>query len=218
MNNINPADGTDALDPEEYGRRLKAGDQILYLKEAAAFVRKPEGTMRYWRHLGIGPRSFRHGRNVAYWQTDLIVWRDTQASPAPFTCGQALSFYPLTQTMVTVYDMQEQPMAQAKQYFPPKPPTGPTISFGAATGRYHVGGATGLPVTARQGVFFLDLNNTTGTGPSRSPNSQQSFVTEIHLPNAIPGSARFGTGAKATPLDNVSMPSETFTYFPVYQP
>lgn len=63
-----------AVEPEEYARRLKAGDEILYLKEAAAFVRKPEGTMRYYRHLGIGPRSFRHGRNVAYWKTDLILW------------------------------------------------------------------------------------------------------------------------------------------------
>ncbi|MGI9156145.1 MAG: hypothetical protein ACR2FG_05845 [Marmoricola sp.] len=73
-NNTNPAEHADALDPDEYARRLKAGDEILYLKEAAAFVRKPEGTMRYYRHLGIGPRSFRHGRNVAYWQTDLILW------------------------------------------------------------------------------------------------------------------------------------------------
>ena len=64
----------DVLDAEEYARRLNAGEQIMYLKEAAAFVRKPEGTMRYWRHLGIGPRSFRHGRNVAYWQNDLILW------------------------------------------------------------------------------------------------------------------------------------------------
>jgi hypothetical protein len=64
----------DSLDPEEYSRRIKAGDEILYLPEAAAFVRKSEGTMRYYRHLGIGPRSFRHGRNVAYWQTDLILW------------------------------------------------------------------------------------------------------------------------------------------------
>jgi hypothetical protein len=67
-------DHTDALGAEDYARRLKAGDEILYLKEAAALVRKPEGTMRYWRHLGIGPRSFRHGRNVAYWRTDLILW------------------------------------------------------------------------------------------------------------------------------------------------
>lgn len=71
----NPDHDTDnTLGAYEYTRRLKAGDEILYLKEAAAFVRKPEGTMRYWRHLGIGPRSFRHGRNVAYWQSDLILW------------------------------------------------------------------------------------------------------------------------------------------------
>ncbi len=67
-------DAGNVLGAEEYARRLNAGEQIMYLKEAAAFVRKPEGTMRYWRHLGIGPRSFRHGRNVAYWQTDLILW------------------------------------------------------------------------------------------------------------------------------------------------
>jgi hypothetical protein len=64
----------DELGAEEYARRLKAGDEILYLLEAAAFVRKSVGTMRYYRHLGIGPRSFRHGRNVAYWKTDLILW------------------------------------------------------------------------------------------------------------------------------------------------
>lgn len=72
--NTNAPDHADSLGPEEYARRVKAGDQILYLREAAAFVRKPEGTMRYYRHLGIGPRSFRHGRNVAYWQTDLVLW------------------------------------------------------------------------------------------------------------------------------------------------
>lgn len=64
----------DARDPDEYARRLRSGDEILYLNEAAAFVRKAEGTMRYYRHLGIGPRSFRHGRRVAYWKTDLILW------------------------------------------------------------------------------------------------------------------------------------------------
>lgn len=74
VDSTRPAEHADALDPDEYARRVKAGDAILYLKEAAAFVRKPEGTMRYYRHLGIGPRSFRHGRNVAYWQTDLILW------------------------------------------------------------------------------------------------------------------------------------------------
>ncbi len=35
---------------------------------------------RYYRHLGIGPRSFRHGRNVAYWKTDLILWLAEEAA------------------------------------------------------------------------------------------------------------------------------------------
>jgi len=70
----------DSLGSEEYARRLNVGDEILYLPEAAAFVRKSLGTMRYYRHLGIGPRSFRHGRNVAYWKTDLILWLAEEAA------------------------------------------------------------------------------------------------------------------------------------------
>jgi len=70
----------DRLGPEEYARRLNVGDEILYLPEAAAFVRKSVGTLRYYRHLGIGPRSFRHGRNVAYWKTDLILWLAEEAA------------------------------------------------------------------------------------------------------------------------------------------
>jgi hypothetical protein len=77
MNRVAPING-----PDHWSDRPNAGDEILYLKEAAAFVRKPEGTMRYYRHLGIGPRSFRHGRNVAYWKSDLILWL-TEESKQP---------------------------------------------------------------------------------------------------------------------------------------
>lgn len=70
----------DSAGPEQYARRLKAGDEILYLPEAAVFVRKSLGTLRYYRHLGIGPRSFRHGRNVAYWKADLILWLAKEAA------------------------------------------------------------------------------------------------------------------------------------------
>jgi hypothetical protein len=70
----------DELGVEQYARRLTAGDETLYLTEAAAFVRKSVGTLRYYRHLGIGPRSFRHGRSVAYWKTDLILWLAGESS------------------------------------------------------------------------------------------------------------------------------------------
>jgi hypothetical protein len=76
----------DNVGPEAYARRIEAGDQILYIKEAAAFVRKSVDTMRHFRHLGTGPHSFRHGRNVAYWKTDLILWLAEESSQP---CGRS---------------------------------------------------------------------------------------------------------------------------------
>jgi hypothetical protein len=57
-----------------------AGDEMLTLQEACAFLRVPEGTLRYWRHLGSGPRSFKLGRHVRYWRGDLILWLSEQTN------------------------------------------------------------------------------------------------------------------------------------------
>jgi hypothetical protein len=56
------------------------GDEMLTLHEACAFLRVPEGTLRYWRHLGSGPRSFKLGRHVRYWRTDLVLWLTEQTT------------------------------------------------------------------------------------------------------------------------------------------
>ena len=40
--------------------------KLLTITEAASIVRAPVATLRYWRHLGTGPRSFRLGRRVLY--------------------------------------------------------------------------------------------------------------------------------------------------------
>lgn len=71
--------------PDDNGRdpnrtRRNLGDEMLSLQEAAKFLRVPEGTMRYWRHLGSGPRSFKVGRHVRYWRTDLILWLTDQTN------------------------------------------------------------------------------------------------------------------------------------------
>ena len=34
----------------------------------------PVATLRYWRHLGSGPQSFRIGRTVRYWRSDVLQW------------------------------------------------------------------------------------------------------------------------------------------------
>jgi hypothetical protein len=55
-------------------------DELLTIAEAAAILRTPVATLRYWRHIGTGPHSFRVGRNVRYWRTELISWLEQQSS------------------------------------------------------------------------------------------------------------------------------------------
>ena len=51
---------------------------LLTISEAAALLRAPVATLRYWRHLGTGPRSFRLGRRVLYRREDLYAWVDAR--------------------------------------------------------------------------------------------------------------------------------------------
>ena len=52
--------------------------ELLTIAEAAQLLRAPVATLRYWRHLGTGPTSFRLGRRVLYRRDDLRAWIDTQ--------------------------------------------------------------------------------------------------------------------------------------------
>ena len=51
---------------------------LLTITEAAAILRTPVATLRYWRYLGTGPRSFRLGRRVLYRADDLHTWIQQQ--------------------------------------------------------------------------------------------------------------------------------------------
>lgn len=51
-------------------------NHVLTIDEAAALVRAPVATLRYWRHLNTGPRSFRAGRRVLYYRQDVEDWLD----------------------------------------------------------------------------------------------------------------------------------------------
>ena len=54
--------------------RTDSEQDLLTIDEAAAIVRAPVATLRYWRHLGTGPASFRLGRRVLYRRSDLVSW------------------------------------------------------------------------------------------------------------------------------------------------
>ena len=47
---------------------------LLTIAEAAELVRCPVATLRYWRHVGGGPCSFRVGRRVRYRRNDIYEW------------------------------------------------------------------------------------------------------------------------------------------------
>jgi excisionase family DNA binding protein len=56
--------------------------ELLTITEAADVLRTPVATLRYWRHLGTGPRSLRLGRRVLYRRDDLRAWIEAQREDA----------------------------------------------------------------------------------------------------------------------------------------
>ena len=58
----------------------RVDDELLTIEEVAGIVRAPVATLRYWRHLGTGPRSFRVGRGVRYWRMDVTSWLQQQSN------------------------------------------------------------------------------------------------------------------------------------------
>ncbi|MEO9322087.1 helix-turn-helix domain-containing protein [Nocardioides sp. C4-1] len=58
-------------------------DVLLTIDEVADIVRVPVATLRYWRHLGEGPHSFRVGRAVRYWRAEVFAWLHDQSGPGP---------------------------------------------------------------------------------------------------------------------------------------
>jgi len=54
-------------------------DELLTIGEVADIVRVPIATLRYWRHLGTGPHSFRIGRGVRYWHNEVTTWLQSQS-------------------------------------------------------------------------------------------------------------------------------------------
>jgi predicted DNA-binding transcriptional regulator AlpA len=48
--------------------------EYLTVPEVAAMTRTPVETLRYWRYMGKGPRSFKVGRRVLYEAKEVREW------------------------------------------------------------------------------------------------------------------------------------------------
>lgn len=46
--------------------------KLLTTSQAAAFLHKPAGTLRYWRAVGIGPSYVKLGKTVLYDEVELV--------------------------------------------------------------------------------------------------------------------------------------------------
>ena len=54
-------------------------EKVLTLSEVAELIRVPAATLRYWRHQGTGPQSFKMGpRRVMYRERDVLDWIEAQ--------------------------------------------------------------------------------------------------------------------------------------------
>ncbi len=51
---------------------------ILTLDEVANLTRTSPNTLRFWRHQGTGPHSFKLGRRVMYREEDVLAWMQAQ--------------------------------------------------------------------------------------------------------------------------------------------
>jgi hypothetical protein len=47
-------------------------------EQAAEYLSLPAATLRWYRHAGIGPKSYKLGRRLFYDLPDLIEWEQSQ--------------------------------------------------------------------------------------------------------------------------------------------
>jgi excisionase family DNA binding protein len=57
--------------------------EYLTTYEVAELLRTSPETVRYWRHIGKGPRSWKAGRRVLYDRRDLEAWIEAAREDQP---------------------------------------------------------------------------------------------------------------------------------------
>lgn len=49
-------------------------ERLLTIRELSERTGIPEGTFRYWRHVGEGPEGYKIGRRVCYPESKVNAW------------------------------------------------------------------------------------------------------------------------------------------------
>lgn len=54
------------------------GDELLSIEEAADLTGLSIATHRWYRASGTGPKSWKCGRRVKFWRSDVLAWMAAQ--------------------------------------------------------------------------------------------------------------------------------------------
>jgi len=59
--------------------------ELLTIEDVGGRLGRPVATLRFWRHQGTGPKSFRLGGRVVYKAADVEAWIEASydAEPTP---------------------------------------------------------------------------------------------------------------------------------------
>ncbi|MFE3618435.1 helix-turn-helix transcriptional regulator [Streptomyces anulatus] len=68
---------------------MNTADRFLRAKECEALTGIPEGTWRYWAHIGRGPISFKMGPRRRVWRESTILAWIAEQEHATATGGAA---------------------------------------------------------------------------------------------------------------------------------
>lgn len=55
--------------------------ELLNIFEVSEMLSVPAATLRYWRHLGTGPKAFRMGRHLRFQKEDVVAWAKEMQHP-----------------------------------------------------------------------------------------------------------------------------------------
>lgn len=189
----NFAQGFEAVHIEAYPADFSSGDVTFYGRYNGASAddrREPLGTAyRTPYDISAGVSA----------DTDLIVWRETSGAAAPFSCGSAPAWFPLSTRAVVAFPNQD---TAGLGGLPAH------ASLGIATQRVPLGGQDLRlhPATADRGWMYLNLQHPV------SPYSASFRVGQAWVSGIRRSEGRYSIGQHATQLDSACAPgSISFT-------
>jgi hypothetical protein len=151
----------------------------------------------------VAPKDFKTAakarrRAVLPPATELVVWRDSKVTPAPFTCGAPPAWFPLQQEQIRAFNEQEQGES----------PTFSTPPFPGATQRVALANAA-FPLTAYSGWIYLNLNTPIASSPNPPEDTAatQAWVTILQRVQQGPNGGRYDVGFRAVRLDSAEQAS-----------